>query len=260
VVQGYYLKIRQLRIGGIGLLNRNTVIRIVFMAIISAVLLTGCIENQMHIKVNINGSVDMEYQLLVEESALTLGLGTILDKIEERAVESGFSAEAISVEDKEGLVVSKRYKNIGELSQLTSGSNSSPVGGGKTALSDSNFTIDRGIFINRYIINANIDMMDMLPKEMVDVVGSEIFNIILPELALDMYITMPMKIQHHNADLALNGERTVMWNLKPGQRKNISFQVDVPNITTLIIVSLMMIVLISLLIWNMLIRKSRTTS
>lgn len=204
--------------GGLILITR---IRLTILLLGLALLITGCVNGEFKVKVNKDGSADLDYKLLMNASLLAFAEPgkNPLDEMKQDAEKDGFTVSNVSEGEMVGIKATKHVEKINEI----------PMFGDKK-LSDK-FYIEKGWFQDTYRLKTNMDLSDM--KETGE--GAEMANAMLSQIKLKFILALPVKAEKHNASSVSDEGKTLEWHLVPGQNNNIEFEAKVLNTTNIAI-------------------------
>jgi hypothetical protein len=212
--------------------------RRLYILLISVILLllTGCVNGVFHVKVNKDGSGDLDYRLAIDSNLLSNGDQTEnpLQEFKKLAQQDGFIVSQFKDKGYFGVEAKKHVENISdtlgsELIKYLSPTNNEKV----------DFTIDKGLLFNVYRLNTNLDLKDMIHED------DPFTSMILDKMDLKMLITLPTDANNHNASRielgSVEKSKTYEWDLLPGQDNEIYLEAKVLNTTNVILLVLISI-------------------
>lgn len=196
-------------------------IKLVAILAIMLIALSGCVSMDYGVKVNRNGSADVDYTLqysvkdLESMGITTSTILTSLEKETEKLEKQGYSTQIISTEQTAGYKVTKHFDKTED---LTIGSTI-----GNTYIEEEGsdkIQIKKGIFTNKYSINTKIDLSSMTftdaeTKSYMGKTVDELFDI-------KMKADLPGIKGKNNATSTEKG--TLVWQLKPGEINEVKYE------------------------------------
>jgi len=209
-------------------------------------LLTSCVSGQYHVKINNDESVDINYQLIIDPSLLSLFQGEDPIKKAKAVLEKdGYTVINYTESNMVGFKAIKHIKNVKDFS----------FAGIMNFMSKSkNLTFQKGLFTKKYLFNSNIDLSSMKTSGE----NSEITNAMISRIKLKFLLTLPVKPKTTNASNITDNGKTMEWLLIPGKDNKIQVEAYSPNILNIIIASTFgLLILLSILYFVSLKRKKK---
>lgn len=208
------------------------------LLLIPILFITGCFNGQVHIKINQNGTADIEYKMGFDESISGLVGNEPLAKWKKEAEIEGYKVEDYQEGSTVGVKAFKHCKSIKELQQLLSSSKVTGLGENKSETV--NFRIEPGFLEDTYHFEALVDLTQMKMND-----GELGLNLaILARINFKYILTLPVKPVSSNAGTVSDDGRTLEWIVVPGQKNIIRAEARIINIrhlASLIIGSLLVI-------------------
>lgn len=208
--------------------------------------LAGCAESNVNMKVNQDGSGSMEYSITIDKSAVKMLNGmnsdegkkidikTSFKQLIDKAKEVGYDGKLTTTKDKEGIIISKDYKDIMDINKK------SPKISNNATKQDVDFNIaenknfltrEKGLFSTKYKLH-----MKVTPQGDSSQGVSSSFN-----------LTTPSKASSSNAEYKSGNKLT--WDMTKSQYINAEFStLNIKNIIISIIVIVVLIVLLVILV------------
>lgn len=201
-------------------------------------LLTGCVNGVFHVTVNKDGSGDLNYKFAVDPALLSSSAKekhNPLEEFKKMAKKDGFIVTQYKDRGYFGVEAKKHVKSISEdigggLINYISSSNNSEK---------SKIIIDKGFLFNVYSLKTNLDLKNMIPKDI------PFSSMILEKMDLKMLLTIPMEVERQNASrMEIDDKeklRTYEWDIIPGQDNEIYMEAKVLNISNVVLLVLLTI-------------------
>ncbi|MBA4603422.1 LppM family (lipo)protein [Thermoactinomyces mirandus] len=187
-------------------------------------VLSGCMKADFNVKVNEDGSVDLNHVIAVQNEMLSLMEGE--NPIQKQEFETmGYKAEDYRENGYTGVRVSKHFKTADEMNAFLNKQKQQ----GETTF---NITKEEGFFKDKYVFKGNLDMTDMTEGNAgEDEMGMQAF---MSQLDFKFNLTLPMKVTKHDAS-RVNGN-TYTWELVAGQPNNMQLEAEKTNIANIALV------------------------
>jgi len=210
---------------------------VALMILVLTMILSGCASATIQLKINSDGSSDLNYKIGVEETTLGMMAGTGQDpfaQITENAKAKGFTTETYKEAGYAGVIAKKHLANVDELASLNLLGNEEGLPGLK---------IEKGFFETKYVIDGDFDLSSMKANT-----GSEsdaMSNSIIQQFDVKYVLSMPEAIGKNNATSVSADKKTLTWQLKPGENNKIQMEAAVKNTANIaIVVGIIVVVLI----------------
>lgn len=242
--------------------------KLILLVMLVSVLLMGCVNIDIKVSVNLDGSGIYEISFLTdnpmikEELAKKSG-GSAPDFAE--LEKKGYKYEEVKDQDgKSGFRLIKKVDNImdqpimEDLDEITTvqiqyfgqkvaSLNSNIPLASKNTDGKIEFTQDKGIFFDNYTIRTEVDLTDT----------GEIDEA-LSFIKLRMLLSLPIEPKTHNATKVLD-DGTLAWDVKYGEKNPVFIEMSVPNLITWgIIIGLVLIGIIIAVI--LLVKRKKGTT
>ncbi|MBC9784689.1 hypothetical protein H1S01_09215 [Heliobacterium chlorum] len=183
-----------------------------------AIFLVGCVQSDVNVKINSDGSGDIRYTVLVNQALLGTGEnGNPMDELKQNAEKAGYTVEAV---EKDGLVGLNAAKHVANVSAEAS----DDILLGKFG---EGFVKQKSFLKDTYSLNSVIDLSDMSVTANERLAPS--FESALKQAKLTLTVELPNAAVKHNATAVDKGGKVLTWDLKPGQPNEISFTTDQYN-------------------------------
>lgn len=209
-----------------------------------AITLTGCMQGKIHLTIRKNGTADISVKFGTDPAVASFS-GNVTDPLNElykSAKKSGFSVKRFNSKDNHSMIAQKHYQKLSDL--LNTDKNAFL---GKFIKSDSEFTVNKGLFYDTYKLNSGVNLKSLQVNEKGSVLEKSIQRAVLSQIRFDLLVTLPIKAKDSNARKVLDNGKTYMWSLVPGKNNEIYLEAEVPNVRNMIIIgSIIAILLICL--------------
>lgn len=221
---------------------------LVVLMVAMLVLLTGCANVNMEVKVNSDGSADISYVMGYDKDFLSsmnitkedLAEDDTFEESMEKARAAGYTVENYEDENTYGYKASKHVDNVAEFSMQD------------VAKSYEEMTKNDGIVYEKSFLktvisqNANMDLSTLKADENSDT--SEMTNMILKQMNITYKVVLPFSVGENNATKVSEDGKTLEWTLKAGEVNEIKFVARQDYSIFGIIVSVVLIVVIALIV------------
>ncbi|WP_170292161.1 DUF3153 domain-containing protein [Heliobacterium mobile] len=202
--------------------TKHRVLQAIILIVLCTVFLVGCVQSDIHVKVNPDGSGDLGYSILVNPSLLGGDGGyNPLDDLKANAEQSGFTVTSLEQDGMIGFQASKQVKSIAKES-------SSDLFLGKIG---EGFTQKSSYLKNTYTLNTAIDLSDL------SFTGNDKVNPLLQaalkQVKLTLTVDLPVSAAKHNATTIAKNGKELTWVLQPGQVNQINIVAEQYNTTTI---------------------------
>lgn len=184
-------------------------------------LAAGCGDARYHLTVNRDGSGDIDLRIALDNLTLDLLAQASADPLAAlRGVleEDGYAVTTFQGANQRGVIA---RKHVPELTPQGMGLARLPAAPAAAATSPG-IQVQPGFFRNRYRFEAEIDPAAFAPVRELD--GLEAF--LLARMDYELALTLPVPASEHNADSARDGGKTLIWQLAPGQAKEVLVEAD----------------------------------
>jgi hypothetical protein len=219
--------------------------RMVFLLILLSLFLTACVEGDLSLKVNKDGSGEHTVTLGVEEEAVER-FGSraqgMMDNANEELETKGYEVEPYEENGYIGFRAIKSFDDIQEMDIL-------PVSGGLTEAGAApaigevpvDMTTERGLFTNTYKVEAEVDLSNS------GVLGG-MQTLVADQLNLTFTLDLPLSPKSHNADRVKGN--ILQWDIQAAGTTNVMVEMNVPNVRNIaILVGSIAVILAIIGIW-----------
>jgi hypothetical protein len=237
--------------------------KIIVFLLVLTVFLTGCIDADMHITINRDGSGKYEIKVLTNPLILSQ-----FNDFKNRLSSHGYQIRTLDEGDKQGWVAVKEVKSViddppgkefkdeansafrffgNQTASLPKDDHPlaihsfSPIKGlGK------GFKVKNGLFTTTLVYNTHVDLTRLKQS---DAYGLD--QLIFNKMNLRLILTLPVKVDQSNATQVSPDGKTLIWKIRPGEDNPIYMSVKIPNPITWFILILMIVLLliIALIVW-----------
>ncbi|SMO86796.1 DUF3153 domain-containing protein [Melghirimyces algeriensis] len=244
--------------------SRNKVIGLILIFMMTIVL-SGCVNADYHVKVNMDGSGVYEMKILTNKLVLEE-----LKDLKKSLQDDGYKIKTITEDGKTGWIAKKEVANVideppgkrmqdhlSTLIQPKPVASTDPITGVGLGtplfLSDLNseqVKVNTGLLF----IRANVDMEADLSDVSSDNPMAEAF---MDQVKLRFLLTLPIEPDSHNADHVSDDGKTLTWNMEPGKKNPIQLSIKIPNpVFWVPIIIVTVLFLIGFVVW-LIIRNRR---
>jgi len=237
----------------------------VFGAMFLLVLtLSGCVKFEMDVKVNPNNSADVNVTFLINSMVAGMassegGNGINLDEMKSSAEKAGYTATSQKEGNMIGYKFAKHFKNVNELSKDgTTPSNLQDLF--KEGKSQANiFTIKKGLLQNTYSVDLDMDLDSIKPpNEDGNEFAGSIYKSMMSQMDFKFKSTLPIKTVSNNASKVSDDDKSLEWQLIPGQKNKIKMEFKVWNTTNIILIAVGGVILLVILLLLVFRRQKKT--
>ncbi|MDR6227408.1 DUF3153 domain-containing protein [Desmospora profundinema] len=224
------------------------------LMVLCLLLLSGCVDADMHVTVNWDGSGT--YQLKIVSHPL---VAQELESFKAAVQQSGYDVQPIQEGERTGWVATRSVENV---AQNPPGDDLLDIYSpkGKTASSlpfpvigrmeKGPIQVDSSLFRTHILFHRDVDLTSIAGN---DSVGQAFVD----EMNLTFRLTLPLAPDEHNADQVSADEKTLTWNLKPGEVQPVQVEWYLPNPITVVILVLIAFLLLAAAIVIGMIRRVR---
>ncbi|MGR9048135.1 EGFR-like transmembrane domain-containing protein [Halobacillus faecis] len=222
----------------------------VFVVIFMVTILTACVEGDLKLKINKDGSGEHTITAGVEDETLSRfgnQVGNTMNSVSEELESKGYEVESYQKSGFTGFRAKKNFEDVQEMEIL-------PVSSGMTEAGVApaignvpvEMTTEGGIFTTTYKVEAELDLSNS------GVIGG-MQSLVADQLDLTFTLDLPIKPKSHNAD-RVDGD-VLQWDIRAAGETNMMVEMVVPNVRNIIIAGVAAIVVLGLIFF--LIRKRR---
>lgn len=207
------------------------------------IVLTGCIDTHLHIKVNRDGSGTYEFQIVSNRWVLAH-----FDDMKKQLANKGYTITPIDLGgNKSGWKAVKEVSNVARempMEEFQWGINSANrlfqsqvatnnpntfylAEKSQTQLKENPFQIDHGFFFTTLKLDTHVDLTD---NQMEEFLG--LSQLIYDGIDIRFILTLPIKASEHNATEVSPDGKTLTWVIKPGEKNPIHVSLKLPNLIT----------------------------
>lgn len=210
---------------------KKAVLLLVYLTL--AIMLTGCMQGKIHLTVHKNGTADISIKFGTDPAVASFSsnIKDPLNELYKSAKESGFSVKRFDSKDNLGMLAQKHYQKLSDLLNVDKNAFL-----GKFIKSDSEFTVNKGLFYDTYRLNSGINLKSLRVDEKGSELEKSIQKAVLSQIRFDLFVTLPIEAKDSNARKVLDNGKTYMWSLLPGKNNEIYLEAEVPNVRNMIII------------------------
>lgn len=237
-------------------------IRSLIILLVMTLLLTGCVKYNVNMEIRKDKSMDFKIVYAIDKSLLQ-GKEAFDEKEVKQLKEKGFEVEPYSKDNMEGFTITKKIKNIDEVSSADAKeySLSGIVKEGDSKL----FKVKKGLFKNKYTANLKFSSSDssLSNGNSDDDDDDYTFNETLEDtdddsdddswltddddttssddydyssmynMDMSVNVKLPYKALSNNASSVENDGKDLKWNLTTSGTESIDFEFELYNMTTI---------------------------
>ncbi|CDQ18541.1 Protein of unknown function [Halobacillus karajensis] len=221
---------------------------VIFLLLIG--LLSACVEGDLKLKVNKDGSGEHTVTVGAEEETLNRfgdRVQDLMENVNKELESKGYEVESYKEDGYSGFRAKKSFEDVREL-DLMPVSGSLKETGAVPAIGDVpiNMTTEGGFFTSTYKVEAELDLANS------GVMGG-MQSLVADQLDLTFTLDLPLSPKAHNAD-RVKGD-VLQWDIQAAGTTNIMVEMVVPNLRNIAITVISALVVLALLI--VLIRKRK---
>lgn len=221
------------------------------LVLFTTLLLAGCFEGTFHVTVNEDGSADLEYKMGFNEDLIGL-MGTEdnpLDEAQQELVDDGFT---VSNYTENGMVGILAQKHVDQLETIPAFGNIQV----NAPENQSTFRVEENIFQKKYLLNGEIDLSAVNSNDE----NAPYAEAFLDQMKLNFILTLPTKIEKHNATSISEDGHTLTWVLVPGTKTPIQTEATTVKSTRTILMAVCGIVILLVMVIALLRSRNSTGS
>ncbi|WP_394219167.1 LppM family (lipo)protein [Halobacillus trueperi] len=224
----------------------------VFTLLLLLTLLTACVEGDLKLKINKDGSGEHTVTAGVEKEALNRfgdRAENMMNSVSGELESKGYEVEFYEENGFTGFQAKKNFENVQEMEIL-------PVSDGMTEAGVApaignvpvEMTTEGGIFTTTYKVEAELDLSNS------GVIGG-MQTLVADQLDLTFTLDLPLKPKSHNADRV--DDDVLQWDIRTAGKTNVMVEMVVPNVKNIIIAGVAGIVVLLLFIFLLKKRKKQ---
>ncbi|RDY71398.1 DUF3153 domain-containing protein [Halobacillus trueperi] len=224
----------------------------VFMLLLLLTLLTACVEGDLKLKINKDGSGEHTVTAGVEKEALNRfgdRAENMMNSVSGELESKGYEVEFYEENGFTGFRAKKEFEDVQEMEIL-------PVSGGMTEAGVApaignipvEMTTEGGLFTTTYKVEAALDLSNS------GVIGG-MQSLVADQLDFTFTLDLPLKPKSHNAD-RVDGDK-LQWDIRTAGETNVMVEMVVPNVKNIIIAAVAGIFLLFLLLFLFKKRKKK---
>jgi hypothetical protein len=210
--------------------------KLILLLLILMVALTGCMQMDLHITANLDGSGVYEWKFLTN-SYLQRYLQQVITLYSSR----GYQTKSTQKNGYVGFTATKSVKSIADepLSNVFTTASTTLLFINQGGISDSNrsshakLKIGSKFFTTSIVFHMDGNMTKLLPN--LGDVYSSYANTLLGKVKMRFLLTLPITPSEHNADKVTGNGKTLIWNLQMGKSNPILIGFKLPTPVVLIV-------------------------
>jgi hypothetical protein len=207
--------------------------------IFAIILLSGCVRADYHIKINWDGSADIDYLVGLDKSMQTmLGGNDPFADLRKNAEKEGYQISDYEDATYKGIRAKKH------LDRLDRGSFSTLDDTIFQNNADIQVRFEKSFFTQTVDINEEID----LRTNGADQSGALFMGLLQSQADIQLRVTLPLKPKSHNATTVSADGKTLTWNMKIGENNPIQLNVIVPHLKNVLLVGIPVLIFFIILI------------
>ncbi|TCS94591.1 DUF3153 domain-containing protein [Hazenella coriacea] len=246
--------------------------KVILLSLFIVMLLSGCVDAHMHVKVNWDGSGEYEVKVLANEMVLSQ-----FNEMKQELLQENYEVKPVDEDGKTGWIAVKKVDNVMKEppmedfqkttnsaiqwfeSRVASSSETTYVNEHQAlkGLTD-DYKIEEGLFFTTVTIDTEADLSDLLNQG--DSFNQQFGQMILDQINLNFMLTLPIEADEHNATKVSEDGKTLTWKIKPGEKNPIHLVLSVPNFITwgiIIIVAVLFFIVLFVVILILMIRRKK---
>lgn len=227
----------------------------VFALLLLLTFLTGCVEGDLKLKINKDGSGEHTITAGVDEESLNRfgdRAENMMNSVSEELEAKGYEVESYTRNGFTGFRANKNFENVQEMEIL-------PVSSGMTEAGIApaignvpvEMTTEGGVFTTTYKVEAELDLSNS------GVIGG-MQSLVADQLNLTFTLDLPLKPKSHNADRV--GGDVLQWDIRAAGQTNVMVEMVVPNVKNIILAGVAGILILLLVIFLLKKRKKQPDS
>jgi hypothetical protein len=210
--------------------------KLILLLLILMVALTGCMQMDLHITANLDGSGVYEWKFLTNSY-----VQRYLQQVISLFSSQGYRTKSIRENGNVGFTATKSVKNIADEppGNVFTTANTTLLVINQGGISDSNrnshpkLKIDSQFFTTSIVFHMDGNMTKMLPN--LGDVYSSYANTLLGKVKMRFLLTLPITPSEHNADKVTSNGKTLIWNLQMGKSNPILVGIKLPTPVVLVV-------------------------
>lgn len=211
------------------------------LLISAAAFLSGCVNADIHLTINKDGSGDLSYKVLMDPALLALGAmnndganSNFLGDMINEAKESGFTTTNLSENGKTGFAAEKHIANLEE--NLKNEKLFGQTGLDQNIKTGEGLSVNKGFFKTVYDVKMDFDLSGISDSSSghspeIDAMAQSM----LRSMDFNFSLTTPVKVQTHNASKTEDDGKTLVWHLLPGKNNEIALTASIWNAANILL-------------------------
>lgn len=216
---------------------------------------TGCMQITYHVTLNSNGTADVQYEMYMDKSTVSMIMGSdgeVSDPFAENranAEAKGFTVTPIETETQVG------FKATSENIELNIQDIIQNVGMGGNG--EGGITVKKGLFTNKYTVNANINTTDIFGE---DEQSKSMIPLINNSISVKLIFTAPSEIVSETGAVFQNSPNSREYKIELGKDNNISLSYTLVNMTNIYIFIGIILIAVLFLFFYLRSKKKKSSS
>lgn len=229
---------------------------LVIVMMITLMVLTGCANVNMKVKLNEDGSADISYVMGYNKEFLT----SMNVKVEDLENEESFTETMEAARD-DGYTVTKyeddsvfgfqAVKHVNHVKEFSV----QDATGEATEVENDSIQYEKSFLKTVYSQDSKMDLTNMNTYEE-DAQTSAMINMMMKQMKITYQITLPFKVGDHNATTVSEDGKTLTWEIKAGEINEIKF-IAMQDYTMFLMAGIIILVVIIVVAIILIIMKKR---
>lgn len=228
-----------------------------FFIVLCLLLLSGCVDADMHVTINWDGSGTYDLKILTNPL-----LAQELESIKESLERKGYEVKAIEEGEQVGWKASRSVENVvadppgedlmEEFSPEGKSASLLPIPAyGKENIGP--IQIDSSLFTTHILFQHELDLTALAGNDPLQQAFTQ-------EMNLTFRLSLPLEPDDHNANEVADDGKTLIWKLSPGEVQSLQVEWDIPNPVTWVLIAFLVFLLLIVLTAVWLVRRKRRTA
>lgn len=185
----------------------------IFLTLMLIFLVTGCSNYNMTMKIGKDKS--MEYSLIILSDYYNSNLVDSISIYKEKYEKYGYLVEEYNVESKYGMIISKKFDNIDDISYAKPNDEFNLLylyNDDNIEVENQMFSVDKGFITNKYTANFYVDLSNL--------------EIDLDNVTVSYNVELPNESLTNNANFISEDKKTLTWNITSIEKIEIDYEFE----------------------------------
>ncbi|MFW5999374.1 MAG: LppM family (lipo)protein [Halanaerobiales bacterium] len=219
--------------------------RLFFLGILlmgTMLILGGCMEGSLHITVNEDKSADVVHEMgfdnfIIEMMEEDMGL----EELEEEMSGEGYEVSSYEEQNVSGIRAKRSFDSMEQLNREDFDISLPSENGKEEEMNVGNIAFTEGFFRDQYRADLIFDMREDISEEEF----GEMSETLGEQINFDFVLTLPVRVSDHNADQVEDDGHTLRWDLKPGEKNQVTLSGAVWNMVNVVIFAGLVVVVLA---------------